>query len=204
MRLGLFGGSFDPVHRGHLVLADSCARQAKLDKVWFVPAAHQPLKPTGPQASDADRLAMLRLALADRPQFEVSELEIKRGGVSYTVDTLAAVQSQHPEAELFFLMGADSLADLPHWHRPGEICKLATLLVVRRAEAPEPDFDVLRNVTAADRLERFRTHQVEMPETPISSSQIRRLIAGHGAWKELLPSAVASYVGEKLLYVEIR
>ena len=85
MRLGLFGGSFDPVHTGHLVLADSCAGQAALDEVWFVPAVRQPLKPSGPQASDADRLEMLRLALADRPRFEVSQLEIERGGMSYTV-----------------------------------------------------------------------------------------------------------------------
>jgi nicotinate-nucleotide adenylyltransferase len=200
MRLGIFGGSFDPVHRGHLVLADSCAEQAALDAVWFVPAAHQPLKPTGPRASDADRLAMLRLALADRPRFEVSELEIQRGGVSYTVDTLAAVQAQQPEAELFFLLGADSLADLPQWHRPEEICQLATLLVVRRAGAPEPDFDVLRNVAATVRLDRFRAHQVEMPETPISSSQIRQLIAAEGAWRKLVSEGVAQYIELESLY----
>lgn len=202
MRLGLFGGSFDPVHRGHLVLANSCAEQAALDKVWFVPAAHQPLKPSGPQASDTDRLAMLRLALADQPRLEVSRLEIERGGMSYTVDTLAAVRAQHPEAELFFLMGADSLADLPHWHRPEKICKLATLLVVRRPEAPEPDFNVLRDLAAVDRLKRFRDHQVEMTETPISSSQIRQLIEGNGVWKNLLPPAVADYIREKHLYLK--
>jgi nicotinate-nucleotide adenylyltransferase len=200
MRLGLYGGSFDPVHRGHLVLADSCAQQAALDKVWFVPAARQPLKPTGPQASDADRLTLLRLALADRPSFKVSELELERGGVSYTVDTLAAIQAQHPEAELFFLMGADSLADLPHWHRPEEICQLATLLVVRRAEAPEPDFEVLRDVAAAERLERFRDHQVEMPATPISSSQIREMIAAEGAWRKLVSEGVAQHIERESLY----
>ena len=200
MRLGLFGGSFDPVHTGHLVLAESCAKQATLDELWFVPTAQQPLKPTGPRASDADRLAMLRLALADWPSFEVSELEINRGGVSYTVDTLATVQSQHPEAELFFLLGADSLADLPYWHRPGEICELATLLVVRRAGAPEPNFDVLELLVSTERIERFRNHQVEMPETPISSSRIRELIVSGGEWRELVPTSVAAYLDEKELY----
>ena len=140
MRLGVFGGSFDPVHTGHLVLADSCAEQAALDAVWFVPTAKQPLKPTGPQASDDDRLAMLRLALATRPRFEVSDLEIKRGGVSYTVDTLATIAADSLGAELFFLMGADSLADLPQWHRPTKICELATLLVVRPRGSPRTQF----------------------------------------------------------------
>jgi nicotinate-nucleotide adenylyltransferase len=200
MRLGIFGGSFDPVHRGHLVLADSCAEQAALDAVWFVPASHQPLKPTGPQASDADRLAMLRLALADQSRFEVSELEIVRGGVSYTVDTLAAVQAQHPEAELFFLLGADSLADLPDWHRPEEICTLTTLLVVRRAGEAEPNFDALDHLVSAERLERFRDHQVEMPETPISSSQIRQLIATEGAWRKLVSEGVAQHIERESLY----
>jgi len=200
MRIGLFGGSFDPVHCGHLMLADSCAQQAALDAVWFVPAAHQPLKPTGPVATDADRLAMLRLAVVDRAHFEVSQLELERGGVSYTVDTLAKVQLQHPEAELFFMMGADSLADLPQWHRPEEICSLATLLVVRRAGAPDPDFNVLLDFVSAERLDRFRDHQVEMTEIPISSSQIRELIATEGDWRKLVPAGVAEYIDKNDLY----
>jgi nicotinate-nucleotide adenylyltransferase len=201
MRLGIFGGSFDPVHRGHLVLAESCARQAALDEVWFVPAAHQPLKPTGPRASDLDRLAMLRLALDGRSRLQASDLEIERGGVSYTVDTLARVQSRHPEAELFFLMGADSLADLPNWQRPEEICDLATLLVVRRAGEAAPNFNALAQLVSAERLEQFCDHQVEMPETPISSSGIRELIAADGGWEELLPSAVAGYIRQNCLYL---
>ena len=202
MRLGLFGGSFDPVHKGHLALADACAEQAALDAVWFVPAARQPLKPQGPRASDDQRLEMLRLALADRPRFEASALEIERGGVSYTVDTLAEVRAQLPEAELFFLMGADSLAEFPTWIRPVEICELATPLVVRRAGSPEPDFDVLAPVVSAERLKVIRESQVEMPATPISSSRIRERIAANGAWQEMVPSAVAEYIAEQRLYQE--
>jgi nicotinate-nucleotide adenylyltransferase len=200
MRLGLFGGSFDPVHRGHLVLADSCAEQASLDAVWFVPAARQPLKPHGPQASDADRLAMLRLAVADRPRFEVSDVEIARGGVSYTVNTLAELHAEQPDAELFFLMGADSLADFPTWREPEEICRLATPLVVRRAGSPEPEYNVLANLVSAERLAAIRTSQVEMPAVPISSSQIRELIATGGDWQEMAPAAVANYITEHQLY----
>jgi nicotinate-nucleotide adenylyltransferase len=204
MRLGLFGGSFDPVHTGHLVLADSCAGQAALDEVWFVPAARQPLKPSGPQVSDALRLAMLRLALADRPRFEVSELEIERGGVSYTVDTLAEVHAQLPEAQLYFLMGADSLVEFLQWHRPEEICALATPLVVRRAGSPAPDLDIFGKLVSNERLDAIRHSQVEMPTVPISSSQIRQLIAADGDWKDLLPAAVAEYIRAEGLYLESR
>ncbi len=204
MRLGLFGGSFDPVHTGHLVLADSCAEQAALDEVWFVPAARQPLKPSGPQASDALRLAMLRLALADRPRFEVSELEIERGGMSYTVDTLAEVHAQLPEAQLYFLMGADSLAEFLQWHRPEEICALATPLVVRRAGSPAPDLDIFGKLVSNERLDAIRHSQVEMPAVPISSSQIRQLVAAGGDWKDLLPAAVAEYIRAEGLYLESR
>lgn len=204
MRLGLFGGSFDPVHTGHLVLADSCAGQAALDAVWFVPAARQPLKPSGPQASDAERLAMLRLALADRPRLEVSTLEIERGGASYTVDTLAEVHAQLPEAELFFLMGADSLAEFLRWRRPEEICKLATPLVVHRAGSPAPDLTILSKLVSAERLDAIGDSQVEMPAVPISSSQIRQLIAAGGDWKDLLPPTVANYIALQRLYLKSR
>ena len=202
MRLGLFGGSFDPVHHGHLALADCCAQQAQLDVVWFVPAAGQPLKPNGPQAANEDRVAMLKLALGDRPRFEVSEIEIHRGGVSYTAETLAEVHAEQPETELFFLMGADSLADLPRWHRPEEICELAMLLVVRRAGAPEPNFDGLADLVESDRLAAIRRNQVEMPEVAISSSEIRQLIATGGPWQEMVPGKVADYITTRQLYAK--
>src|SRR6185436_3214836 len=122
--IGVFGGSFDPVHRGHLLLADCCQRQVPLDRVLFVPAAHQPHKPRAPKASDADRLAMLRLATAERAGIEISTVEIDRGGFSYTVDTLRAIAADNSGAELFLLMGADTLADLPTWRDPAAICEL--------------------------------------------------------------------------------
>lgn len=218
MRIGIFGGSFDPVHLGHLLLADCCWRQASLDRVEFVPAAAQPLKPRGPVASESDRVAMLLLATADRPEFSVSTMEIDRGGVSYTVDTLRAMQAEHPGAELFFLMGADSLADFPDWREPAEICRLATPLVVwrsaslkqppqqrlaapqREALPPEPNFESLRPFVSPTRLEEIRDAQVEMPATPISSSQIQRLIS-KGEWKSLLPSPVTEYIVEHGLYL---
>lgn len=200
MRIGLFGGSFDPVHRGHLLLAECCWRQARLDRVEFVPTAQQPLKPRGPVASEADRSAMLRLAIADRPEFALSLIEIERGGVSYTVETLRQLRDEQPDAELFFLMGADSLADFPTWREPAAICELATPVVVRRAGTPPPDFNGLAALVAAERLAEIRALEVEMPATLISSSNIRRLIAEGGAWQSLVPERVAEYIDERGLY----
>ena len=199
-RLGIFGGSFDPVHQGHLVLAESCRKQAALDQVWFIPAAHQPLKPQGPQATSTQRLVMLQLACAVHEAFRISDIELRRGGVSYTVDTLQAVHDEQTGAELFFLMGADSLADLPQWHLPADICQLATPLVVHREGSSEPDFEVLRNLVSPERLATIHASQVEMPETPISSSQIRAAVAKGDKWQELVPPAVAQYIEQQGLY----
>jgi nicotinate-nucleotide adenylyltransferase len=201
MRIGVFGGSFDPVHRGHLLLAECCWRQARLNQVLFVAAAQQPLKPRGPVAAEGDRVAMLRLAIEEHPEFRVTTAEIDRGGVSYTIDTLRELRAEQPEDELFFLMGADSLADFSHWREPAEICRLATPLVVRRAESPEPDFEGLRPFVPVARLEEIRAAQIEMPPTPISSSQIRELIASGGEWQSLVPPAVAEFIEQHRLYI---
>src|SRR5262245_52448237 len=107
MRVGLFGGSFDPVHWGHVRLAECCQQQAPLDRVVFVPAAQQPLKHHAPQASGADRVAMLGLIAEGRPDWCVSTIELDRGGRSYTVDTLRAFRAEAPQTELFLLLGAD-------------------------------------------------------------------------------------------------
>jgi len=198
-RLGIFGGSFDPVHLGHLLLADCCRLQAGLDEVWFVPTAHQPLKPAGPRASDTHRLAMLQLACASQAMFQVKTVEIDRG-VSYSIDTLEAIQANQPDAELFFLMGADSLADLPTWHRPADICHLATPIVVHRAETPKPNFEILNSLVSAARLAAIRSDQIEMPPMPISSSAIRSLIAAGDHWQDLVPPPVADYIDKHGLY----
>ena len=143
MRLGIFGGTFDPVHYGHLLLAEQCREQCRLDRVWFVPAAVPPHKAERTLTPAAKRVELLKLAIAGHEAFKVSTLEIERGGLSYTLDTLLAVRGQQPDAELFFLMGADSLRDLLTWWEPARICQLATPVVVRRRGAPEPNLGVL-------------------------------------------------------------
>jgi nicotinate-nucleotide adenylyltransferase len=200
MRLGVFGGSFDPVHLGHLLLAQCCQEQVRLDRVVFIPAGHAPHKPDAPRAGGADRVAMLQLALKDRPPWEISAIELDRGGRSYTVDTLRELRAQQPGAELYLLMGADSLADLPKWREPAAICELATPLAVRRAGSPEPDYGALAQLVAPARVAEIRGQQVEMPPAPISSSEIRRRIAAGEPWQDLVPAAVASYILEHRLY----
>ena len=200
MRLGIFGGSFDPVHQGHMLLAECCCEQAELDEVWFIPTANQPLKPAGPQASNLHRLAMLQHACKSQTRFEVCTVELERGGSSYSVDTLQVIDAEHPAAELFFLMGADSLEELPTWHRPADICRLATPLVVHRAGSAEPNFEILRPLVSKERLDQIRQRQIEMPPTPISSSQIRAQIASEGDWHDSVPAGVADYIEKHQLY----
>src|SRR5438270_9725491 len=131
MRLGLFGGTFDPIHLGHLILAEQCREACALDRVWFVVAGTPPHK-RGERTAVAHRLEMARIAVAGHPAFEVSEIEASRPGPHYSVETLDAVRRERPGDELFFLIGADSLRDLPTWREPAAIARAATIVVVNR------------------------------------------------------------------------
>jgi len=144
---------------------------------------------------------MLKLATADNQAFEISQIEIDRGGVSYTIDTLLTIKSLLPESQLFLLMGADSLIDFPHWRRPTEICEVAMPLVVNRAGEPAPNFDPLSEIVSSERLAKIQASQVEMPPMAISSSDIRHLIASGGEWEQMVPERVADYIREHRLYL---
>jgi len=207
MRLGIFGGSFDPVHNGHLALAWACQDQAALDEVWFMPTAIQPLKQRGPHATEAQRIEMIQLAIdyeqskAARCQtrsdtWRICTLEIDRGGVSYTVDTLRQLYAELPETELFFMIGADAVRDLPKWKEPAELFRLAKPLIVRRAGQPRPDLDALAALCPARTLPQL----VEMPAHDVSSSEIRRRIVVGEEIGEMLPPPVAAYIAQNSLY----
>jgi nicotinate-nucleotide adenylyltransferase len=196
MRLGIFGGSFDPVHNAHLALARACQQQAKLDEVWFTPTAIQPLKQKGPCASDSHRLEMIRLAIRDEPTWRVCSIEIDRGGFSYTVDTLRQIYEELPDASLFFLFGADALQDVAKWKEPREIFRLATPLVVRRAGQPSPEMNQLRLLCT----ENTQPQLIEMPAMDVSSSEIRRRVAGSRPIDDLVPSSVAEFITQYRLY----
>lgn len=199
-KLGIFGGSFDPIHYGHLLLAETCREQCQLDQVLFVPAAVPPHKQTQSLTASRERVEMLRLAIGGHGQLAVSTIEIDRGGVSYTVDTLAALAEQYPGSLLFFLMGADSLKDLPTWREPQRLCELAVPLVVRRAGSPEPDFSVISHLVAKDRLDEIREHQVEMPIVELSSTEIRRRVSSKRSIRYRTPRAVEKFIESHGLY----
>lgn len=205
MRIGFFGGSFDPVHNGHLELACCCQQQASLDEIWFTPAAVQPLKQRGPRATKTNRLAMLELAIASEPggppprtSWHVCRLEIDRGGVSYTVDTLRQIHAERPDDELFILLGSDTLRELFAWREPEEIFRLARPLFVQRAGSPRPEVPaiVLQAISGGKVL----PQTIQMPLMSVSSTEIRdRLAAGHSI-DDMVPPAVAQYIAKNGLY----
>lgn len=200
MRLGIYGGTFDPVHYGHLLLAECCREQCRLDQVWFMPAASPPHKSAAQVAPAEHRAAMLELALGGHESLLVSRLELNRGGVSYTVDTLRALSAEDASRELFFLMGADSLHDLPNWREPGAICELATLVFVDRPGQPPIDVGALSAWTSAERVARFEQHRVTMPLIDLTSRDIRRRVADGQSIRFRTPRAVEAHVQAHGLY----
>ena len=200
MRLGLFGGTFDPVHYGHLLLAECCREQCRLDAVWFLPAAVPPHKQDRLPTPAPLRIEMLELAIAGNEAMAVSRYEADRGGVNYTAKTLDHFREEDPQRELFFLLGADMLRDLPHWREPGRICELALPVAVRRSGEPPVDFGPLAQFVPSERIELIRRHQVEMPEIGISSTEIRRRVAQGLSIRYLTPRAVEKYVETHELY----
>lgn len=200
MRLGIFGGSFDPVHYGHLLLAECCREEQRLDEVWFLPAAAPPHKLGAVLAPPKARIEMLELAISGNEGFRVSAVEIDRGGVSYTVETLRTIATQQPQAELFLLMGADSLRDLPTWREPAEILSLAIPLVVRRAGSQAPDFTPLANLVSATRLATMKASQVEMPLTELNSTDLRQRAADGRSLRYRTPRGVEKYIETQRLY----
>lgn len=201
-RLGVFGGTFDPVHYAHLLLAETCREQCGLDQVWLMPAATSPHKVEHEAAAAEHRVEMLWLAIGGHDQLRVSTLEIDRGGVSYTADTLDTIRQRLPDTELFLLMGADSLEDLPRWRAPDRICQLAVPVGVRRSGAPEPSLEPLRPLVDAERLVRCERFQVTMPMMELASSDLRARVAGGKSIRYRTPRAVETYIETHRLYTE--
>lgn len=192
MRLGIFGGTFDPVHYGHLLLAEQCREQCRLDAVWFLPAGIPPHKMSQTIASGTARKEMLELALAGHEAFSVDCRELKRDAPSFTVETLAELHAESPERELFFLMGADSLRDFPTWREPARILELATLAVVNRGDTPPPDLEPLTRQFGPSAAHRVKI--VSIPGVDLASSDIRRRVAAGQSIRFMTPRAVECYI----------
>lgn len=197
-KIGIFGGTFDPVHTGHLLAAEQCREQLRLDEVRFMPAFVSPFKLDKRSVDSKHRLEMLHLATQGNPAFRVDDRELRRGGTSFTVDTLRELKSELPQTELVFLMGADSLAEFDKWREPGEICRLANVVVVARGGTSAPDWQMLRRFLPAGDAQQ---HVITMPECEISSSGIRQAVAASRSIRYQVPAAVAAYIAQHGLYV---
>lgn len=200
MRIGVFGGTFDPIHLGHLILAEQCREQAALDQVLFVPAARPPHKIDQVATPFAQRVEMLSLAIAGHPAFRIDELERDRPGPSFMADTLKEIQDRDPKAELFLLLGSDSLQDLPSWAGPQRIAALATLLVVTRSGSDVMPAERMRAFLRLPGETPLRLQAIDMPGIDIASRDLRRRCAEGESIRFLVPRAVEIYIKEKHLY----
>ena len=190
MRIGLYGGSFDPVHLGHLLVAQTAREEQNLDKIFFIPAAQSPFKPDVKPTPATERSRMLRLALAGHSRAEVDEQEIHRGGLSYTIDTVSDYARRFPNSELFYLIGEDHVAALPKWREASELARRVKFLIIPRpgetkAEIPAP----------------FRGEFLRGFPLGVSSSQIRARAKSGLPIEYLVPSAVAECIKNNRLYL---
>jgi nicotinate-nucleotide adenylyltransferase len=196
-RLGLIGGTFDPPHYGHLLAAQEAAVLLGLERVLFLPARQNPLKEGEPITPAEDRCAMVERAIAANPLFALSRLDLDRPPPSYTADLLRTLKAQTPDDELYFLVGADILPELPRWHRTDEILRLARLVVVNRPDSPQPDVQALE---AAFPGARERVDLVFFPGVSVSARYLRARVAEGLPIRYLTPPAVEEYIRAKRLY----
>ena len=198
-RIGILGGTFNPPHRGHLALARHALDELSLDEVLLMPVNTPPHKPGGEDPGPAHRLEMCRLAVAGEPAISACGLELERGGPSYTADTLKEIHDRHPEAELTFIVGADTARTLPGWHEPQRVLELAELAVAARAGSDRVHVtDALER--AAGSGPRPRVRFLEMAPIEASSSSARSLIATGAQAQEMLGQEVAAYIAAHGLY----
>jgi nicotinate-nucleotide adenylyltransferase len=196
-RVGILGGTFNPPHIAHLVCASQAASQLHLDRVLLTPNAVPPHKEARMDPGPAERLELCRLAAAGDERLRVCDLEIARGGPSYTVDTLRVLHERDPEDHLTFILGGDIALGLPSWHEPEAVLELATLAVAERSGAIRADVTARLHEAFGDlpRLEFF-----DMPRIDLSSSDIRRRIASERSIRYLVPDPVADRIEQKRLY----
>lgn len=197
MRIGILGGTFDPIHYGHLLAAEQARLVQQLDRVLFIPANRSPLKPAA-WVSTAHRVAMIRLAIKDNAAFALSAVDVERSPPSYAVDTMAILQSRWPNDEFVFLIGADQLTDLPQWRAPEQLLRMAPIVALTRPGAGCATADVLSQFSP---VARARIIVQEMPAVAISASAIRQRVAAGKSIRDLTPSPVVDYIEEHGLYL---
>jgi nicotinate-nucleotide adenylyltransferase len=198
MKIGVLGGTFDPIHIGHLKVAEEVTASLSLGEVIFVPAGQPWLKGDNLISPAKHRLEMLRLALAGKANFKLSTMEVDRPGPTYTVDTMAEFEAElGSRDELFFILGWDNLTQLPRWHEPSRLIKLCRLVAVPRVDYPPPDLTALDAVIPG--LSQ-RVILLEKPRIDINASEIRQQVARGLSIHHLVPAAVEGYIKEHRLY----
>ncbi len=198
MNIGVLGGTFDPIHMGHLVVADEVTARLGLAEIIFMPAGQPWLKADTCILAARHRLQMVRLAIAGKPHFRLSTLEVERAGLTYTVDTIRELgEKLDADDELFFILGWDNLIDLPRWHQPSQLISMCRLVAVPRVGYPVPDLDSLDE--AIPGLSK-RVIMMDKPEIDISASVIRERVALGLPISHLVPEAVEKYIRQHKLY----
>lgn len=185
-RIGLLGGTFNPPHIGHLIIADQARNQLGLDEVWFIPTANPP-HAYGKTTIDSEyRVDMLVRAISDNSYFDLNTVEIDRGGISYTYDTIVELQSKYPDKEFFYIVGADMVQDLPNWHKIDELMKMVQFVGVNRLKYKrETTYPII---------------WVDVPDVNISSTELRDSVYKGNSIRYLVPREVIKYIDEKGLY----
>ncbi|CAM4000269.1 nicotinate-nucleotide adenylyltransferase [Cohnella lubricantis] len=191
-RTGLMGGTFDPIHLGHLLAAEAAREAADLDEVWFIPTNVPPHK-AQPGADAQARLEMVKLAIADHPAFRAEDAELVRGGVSYTVDTVAALREHHPDRSFYWIVGTDMMNDLPNWRRIEELAAQVRFVCLRRQGEDS-------EASALPAYLRDNILQAPMPPIGISSTAIRDRLREGRSIRYQVPDAVRDYIGRNGLY----
>lgn len=184
-RVGILGGTFDPPHIGHLIIAEEARLALNLDEIWFIPTAVPPHK-TGTMTSSQHRLKMLQLAIKDNPAFMVNDLEIKREGKSYTYDTMVILKKENPHTDFYFIIGGDMVNYLPHWYRINDLQKLVQFVGIKRSNEPlSTDYSFI---------------EVDVPTIDISATFIRNRLNRDKTVRYFIPSSVNAYIEEAELY----
>ncbi|PZD93979.1 nicotinate-nucleotide adenylyltransferase [Paenibacillus sambharensis] len=194
LRAGIMGGTFDPIHNGHLLAAETALDVFGLDEIWFVPAATPPLKSGAPDASDRMRLDMVRLAAEGHPNFRVLDIELERGGVSYSVDTVAALQERCPDTLLSYIIGGDRIGDLAQWHRVAELAERLEYFIGFSRPGYPADLSALPSPL------RDKVKTADMPQMEISSTAVRLRRAEGRSIRFLVPDSVYEYIMRNDIY----
>ena len=199
-KVGIMGGTFDPIHVGHLILGEAAWRQFGLDQVWYMPAGNPPHKQNrAGRASDGQRVEMVRLAIQSNPHFVLSLQEMNADGYSYTYRTLERLREQYPDTDLYFIMGADSLEDFDSWREPARIVQNCQVVVATRNQMDQTAFDELLEKRRAQFRHDFR--KLDTPNLDVSSRHLREMIRNRESIRYYVPDNVLQYIIQEKLYL---